>query len=91
MSRTTAIVVTLAIPDSIDVDKLSKEAKALVRFGVVVSTWQAVTDENRRSFLMMPPAEARCAIVDTASAMHFVRETFDDVSALLGAAEGEPR
>lgn len=51
------------------------------RVGIVVARWTSVVIDG----------QACAFVVDVAGEGWHVRESFDDVAALLGAAEGEPR
>lgn len=79
--RTSAIIVTQAtglpvgIPDA-----------RCARVGVIVSEWHPA-DQPAHNL----PSDAVTTIVTIRGALVHVRESFDDVAALLGANEGEPR
>lgn len=96
--RTTAIIVTQATGLPVGIP----DAKS-PRVGVNVSEWHNVEGEANfetthlrndplgpRTYQVIP-ADARCALVTLRGTVVMVRESFQDVAALLGAAEGEPR
>lgn len=80
--RNSAIIVTQATGVPLGLPDL----RASSRIGVIVSEWHP-SDQPARNL----PVDAVTTIVTIRGTLVHVRESFHDIAALLGAAEGEPR
>lgn len=62
------------------------------RVGIVVASWISCKDLKARDGSMYPPHDTKCSVWAVGSLSPiYVRESFDDIAALLSAKEGEPR